>query len=286
MRLFYKGLLIAFVAAICNVGVAQVVDKPANPSPIVDLAGIIKNDSLVNALNAQLDTLSKQTKNQIVVVTVSDLGGLDAMQYATMLGNKWGIGGKDLNNGLVILIKPKNDKGEGDIGFATGYGLEGVLPDVECNRIENECIIPHFKDGDYAAGIKAAIDEIVPLVLKDYQENQLPATEAKSKKSGGGKGWIILAVIVGVIIILVILSRRNKKKTLATAQQPSQASQLKAEEPAQEQPKEEPAEEPEETDEDENPDDEESTVKPDEPKPYKYDYGGGKFGGGGASTKF
>ncbi len=176
-----------------GVGMAQVPEKPAQQAPIVDLAGIINNDSLVAALNAQLDSLSKKTQNQIVVVTVKDMGGLDPKEFATTLGQQWGIGGKALNNGFVIAVKPKDENGSGKIGFATGYGLEGVLPDVFCKRLQTEYMVPHFKEGDYAAGIKAAIDEIVPVVLNEYNEAQALAGDTKKKEGGTGNGWFIIA---------------------------------------------------------------------------------------------
>lgn len=279
---FFKTIFIALTLMIGNEGLAQVPECPANASPVVDMAGIINNDSLVNALNAQLDTLYKQTKNQIVVVTVNDMGGQDATMFAAELGRKWGVGGKELNNGVVIAVKPRNDKGSGEIGIATGYGVEGVLPDVWVKHLQNEYIVPLFKEGDYAGGIKTAIDKIVPVLLKEHKRIQDNKKNSDGKKKGGGNGWVILAVIAGVIALIVLLGRRRKKNQPSTPAQP-QASRLAGEENAQ--PDEEPEENPEE-EEPEEPEEEDDTPDPNAPKPYKYNYGGGDFGGGGASTKF
>ena len=286
MKLLNRIVLIALFALVCKGSLAQVPERPANASPVVDLAHIINNDSLVNALNAELDTLSKQTQNQIVVVTVDDLGGMDAKEFATQLGQKWGVGGKALNNGFVMLVKPRNDKGDGEIGFATGYGLEGVLPDVFCKRLQTEYMIPHFKDGDYAAGIKAAIAEIVPVVLDEYSKSQAQAraSEGSKKKGGTGNGWLYLAGILGLGALFVALRRRSKG---AIGAQAPQASQLASDDkPKTEEPEKKEELESDDTDntDDDTTDDE---SKPDEEeKPYKYEYGGGEFGGGGASTKF
>ena len=274
--------MIALFAMVCKVGLAQVPERPANAAPVVDLAGIIKNDSLVSALNVQLDSLSKQTQNQIVVVTVDDLGGLDGKEFATQLGNKWGIGGKQLSNGFVMVVKPRNDKGAGEIGFATGYGLEGALPDVFCRRLQDDYMVPYFKDGDYAGGIKAAIDEIVPVVLDDYSKSQSQAlaSEGSKKKGGTGNVWFIIAGIIGVVSLFKIMRRRSKG---ATGAQSPQTSQLASED----KPKTEKPEKPEEPESDDSDDEADDESKPtEEEKPYKYDYGGGEFGGGGASTKF
>jgi uncharacterized protein len=281
MKLIYRTIFIALVALLCNEGIAQVPEKPAQASPIVDLAGIIKNDSLVSELNAQLDSLSKQTQNQIVVVTVNDMGGLDPKEFATELGKSWGVGGNRLNNGFVMVVKPKDENGPGQIGFATGYGLEGALPDVFCKRLQADYMIPHFKEGDYAGGIKAAIDEIVPVVLDDYSnsQSQALASEGSKKKGGTGNGWLIFAVILGLVALVVTLRRRNKKNT-GVPQQP-QADKLTSEQ--EQNADEENVEKDEENDKDDNePDDDKHDNK--EPEPYKYGYGGGDFGGGGASS--
>lgn len=289
MKSLYKIALLFLISMMWNMTLAQVPEKPAQAAPVIDLAHIINNDSLTTALNAQLDSLSKKTQNQIVVVTVDDMGGLDGKEFATELGKKWGIGGKSLNNGFVMVVKPSNDKGAGEIGFATGYGLEGALPDVFCKRLQTEYMVPHFKDGDYAGGIKAAIDEIVPVVLNDYKQTQALATNTaeRAKKTGGGNGWLFIALAIGAIALLMFLRKRNKPAGIATEQpQPDQLSSNQEEpEPASE---EEEQEEVEETieEEDNNNDNKPGAANVNEPKPYKYGYGGGDFGGGGASTKF
>ncbi len=285
MKLICRTIVLALVAMVWNVGQAQIPEKPAQASPVVDLAGIIKNDSLMSALNAQLDSLSKKTQNQIVVVTVPDLGGLDPKEFATQLGQQWGIGGKALNNGFVMVVKPKTADSSGEIGFATGYGLEGVLPDVFCKRLQTEYMVPHFVDGDYAGGIKAAIDEIVPVVLDDYSKTQTQALASESKKKGGGgNGWFIIAIVLGVIALIVLMRRRSK----GSAPQQPQQSQLKSDnEP--EKKAEEPKKDKEEKEEEEKDNDDDDTEAPkpaNVEEPYKYKYGGGEFGGGGASTKF
>ena len=279
--------MIALVAMLCNMGMAQVPDKPANMTPIVDMAGIINNDSLVNALNTRLDSLSRRTTNQIVVVTVNDLGKLEANQFATQLGRKWGIGDKKSNNGVVILVKPRNDKGGGAVFIEPGPGLEGVLPDVKCRYITDSLMVPHFKDGDYASGIDEAVNYIEPIVLKEYEQTQAAASKSSNKEGGSGNGWWILGGIAAVIGGLSFLRKRNKKNL---PQQPANdndaetgamaatgaATALAAST----------QDEPEPDDENNDEDNEEEDNKPNEPEPYKYKYGGGDFGGAGAGAKF
>lgn len=279
--------MIALVAMLCNMGMAQVPDKPANMTPIVDMAGIINNDSLVNALNTRLDSLSRRTTNQIVVVTVNDLGKLETNQFATQLGKKWGIGDKKSNNGLIILVKPRNDKGSGAVFIEPGPGLEGALPDVKCRYIIDSLMVPHFKDGDYASGIDEAVNYIEPIVLEEYEQTQAAASKSSNKEGGSGNGWWFLGGIAAAIGGVTLLRKLNKK---SQPQQPANdsdaetgamaatgaASALAAS----------PQDELEPDDEDNDEDNEEEDNKPNEPEPYKYKYGGGDFGGAGAGAKF
>ena len=233
------------------------------------------------------------TKYQMVVVTVSDMDGMDAKEFATELGNKWGIGGKNLDNGLVVVVKPKNENGSGQVGFATGYALEGNFPDTYCKRLQEEFMLPHFKENDYAGGIKAAVDEIIPLLQQDYKENQATTSSTKAKKKGGGSGtgWFILAAIAAAIGLFTMLRKRGKPAANSQAQ--PQAAQQAVSQPQEQEPQEKPAQaagavagatlasaaKP--------------TTRASKPQPakkeeepYKYGYGGGSFGGGGASSSW
>ena len=290
MKLLNNTILFALVTLACNVSLAQVPEKPVQANPVVDLAGIIGNDSLMAALNTQLDSLSHQTQNQVVVVTVKDMGALTPNEFATELGNKWGVGGKALNNGLVIVVKPKTEDSPGQVGFATGHGLEGAFPDVFCKRLQEEYMIPHFKEGDYGMGIKAAIDEIEPVLRSEYKDEQKALMEKKSS-DGGGNGWFIIAIILGVIALFMLLRKRSKPATTAQQQVADAGNEVSlagdkkagagalAATAATAAPKEDT--EPEEVE--EEPEEAEKTEKP---EPYKYSYGGGTFGGGGASSSW
>src|SRR5690554_5381733 len=136
-------LVFLFVAALSLK--AEIPNRPNPPRLVNDFAGILKNNEAA-ALENKLSQFAKETSTQIVIVTVADLDDYDPGDYAVRLGEKWGVGQKNSNNGLVILVKPKTGNDLGRIFIATGYGLEGVLPDATVNGtiIDNE-IIPMFK---------------------------------------------------------------------------------------------------------------------------------------------
>jgi uncharacterized protein len=169
-----------------------------------DFARILTN-SQVNTLERALQTFNDSTSNQIVVVLVNNLGGADKAQYAYELGEKWGVGQQRFDNGVVVLIKPKTERERGEAFIATGYGMEGVLPDVICRRIVDEQMIPRFRESDYYGGIVAALEVIVPLAKGEYSE--------KLNRRGGVLGGIAVSFVMILIIFLTaVLAKRKGPK--------------------------------------------------------------------------
>lgn len=181
---------------------AQVPDKPTEKKLVWDNAGVLSPDQK-QQLEDSLEYFSRTTSNQIVVLTVNDLDGKEPAEYAQEVGEKWGVGHKESDNGVVILIKPKNDNGKGKAFIATGYGVEGALPDLLCNKIVENEMIPHFKDNKYADGIWAALDIIRPAMQGEFNTEEYVNDDA---------GDAILAIIVIMMIlcfIFVVMSSNN-----------------------------------------------------------------------------
>jgi uncharacterized protein len=101
--------------------------------------------------------LEMQTKHQFVVVTTSDLKGLDVADYTRCLGNAWGIGRKDVNDGVVFLVAPNERRTRIEVG----NGLGQDLTDAEASDILQRDVIPKFRAGDFPAGIEAGARAIV-----------------------------------------------------------------------------------------------------------------------------
>lgn len=175
---------------------------PQRPEParfVNDLAGVFQAgqaDSLENRLAAYSDS----TSTQIVVLTVADLEGADASSYATEVGETWGVGSADFDNGVVILVKPKNDNGSGEVFIATGYGLEGAVPDAYAKRIINEIMIPKFIENDYFAAVAGACDKIIRLA---------DGEEFVSSSSAGGEGGSMWIAVAFIVLILYLVFRRK-----------------------------------------------------------------------------
>lgn len=198
-------LLVAFVLGMSTMLSAQVPDKPNPPRLVNDLAGIFSPQQAA-VLEDSLARFAKKTSNQVTIVTVNDLVGMDAAQFAYEIGEKWGVGGKELNNGVVILVKPKTET-KGQAFIATGYGVEGVLPDAACSRIINNEMIPEFKRNDYYAGIVKALNVILPVLAKEYSIEEYQNEDLGAMMKG------FLLAIGGLTILCVIfylIDRDNK----------------------------------------------------------------------------
>lgn len=174
---------------------------PQRPEParfVNDFAGVF-HAAQADSLESRLAAYSDSTSTQIVVVTVSDLEGMDAASYATEIGESWGVGSSDFDNGAVILVKPKNDNGSGEVFIATGYGLEGAIPDAYAKRIINEIMIPNFIKDDYFAAVAGACDKIIRLA---------DGEEFVSSSSAGGEGGSMWIAVAFIVLILYLVFRR------------------------------------------------------------------------------
>lgn len=163
------------------------------PSQLVnDFTNTLTTDQR-QALENKLVAFNDSTSTQIAVVIVPSLGGRDIADYNIELGRAWGVGGKENNNGVVLLIA-KNDR---KLNITTGYGLEGALPDLTAKQIIDDIIRPNFKGEDYYRGIEEGTDAIIQAVKGEYTA---PKNYGKKGTGGGGK---FIFIIIAIILFLV-----------------------------------------------------------------------------------
>jgi uncharacterized protein len=162
MRLKTKFLilLLVFLVAGAAMSVAQV-NIPSRPvNHVVDLAGII-NPNVESNLNQYLLELEQKTTAQMVILTIKSLEGESLEDFSlTVAHDRWKLGQKGKDNGVLLLVSLQDRK----YRFEVGYGLEGALPDSLVGTIGRQFMVPYFKKGDYSTGIfsasLAAISEI------------------------------------------------------------------------------------------------------------------------------
>lgn len=171
---------------------------------VYDEVSVLTN-SEYKELNDYLIKVSNQTSNQIVIVIVGDLCGMDNAMYATDLGHKWEVGRKGKDNGIVILVKPTKTNGPRTTFIAVGYGLEGAIPDATAKLIVENEMNPRFKEGSIYEGLKAALNVLVPLAVGEFN---YVAYEKKAKKSSK-RFPSMLFLIIGVVILSKVMGARN-----------------------------------------------------------------------------
>ncbi|HBK53067.1 MAG TPA: methanol dehydrogenase, partial [Syntrophomonas wolfei] len=138
-------LLLSTASAIAAMDLPQ----PDRNFYCLDQADMLSEES-ENAIINTSKNLQQKTSAQIVVVTVPTIGEDAVLEdYSLELFRQWGIGDKEKNNGVLLLIAQKERKSRIEVG----YGLEGVLPDGKTGRIQDENLMPYFKNGQYDAGI-------------------------------------------------------------------------------------------------------------------------------------
>ncbi len=197
-----KKLLTILLLVLAFTGVSAqdcLLEKAPVPDLVQDYAGILsegEEQALRQALIAFNDTVS----NEILIVTVTDLCGYDKAKFTYTLGEKWGVGKKGKDNGIVIMVKPKEIDGRGDAFIATGRGLEGVLPDAIAKRIIENEMIPYFKQRDYYSGISSAAATAMEITAGEYSADEYVQPKLSLKK--------FMPFIFGIIAFIFIMSMK------------------------------------------------------------------------------
>ena len=194
-KITYIFLLVLFFGTLINqqgygqnASLESVIKNAPNPPKFVnDYAGILTQDQL-QALETKLYQFDDSTSTQVTVVLVRSLEGRDVADVALEIGRNWGVGGKKNNNGVVLLIAVEDRK----LNISPGYGLEKVLPDLTCQQIIKEIIVPNFKGNDYYRGIDEGTDAIIQASQGEYKA---PKSYGKKSPSGGKIFMLVLIVI-------------------------------------------------------------------------------------------
>lgn len=192
-------------------------DLPSLNEPVIDQANLL-SPAEKQAISQRILNLHNAGKGQIGVVIIPTTGQEDIFDYSMRVAEAWQLGSAKRDNGLLMTIAINDRR----IQILTGYGLEGVLPDIVAGRIINDKITPYFKQGQYAQGIDSGLAEIERILnldpeiaaqaadeLKERQEQAYQAQKA-SKATFSSVLFIIVAGVVGSMIF-------GRKLSAATA---------------------------------------------------------------------
>ncbi len=164
---------------------------------INDFAHILKPDT-VKKLSSILLELKRKTGVEFSVVTIKKLKNNDIFDYSVEMFEKWGIGEKGKDNGILFLV----DVGDKKLRIDTGYGMEGILPDGLLGRIRDKYIIPYFKKGEYNKGVLNGVMAIVSIITKSYHVNITGSFKPKPAKTKRGISLIDIILIIGMMLFI------------------------------------------------------------------------------------
>ena len=183
-------------------------EQKAPKTLVIDQADIL-SASQEKQLAQKLIQFNRETSNQILVVTVENLCGYDKAAFTYSLGEKWGVGQKGFDNGIVLMVKPHGKQGQRHTFIAIGYGLEGAIPDATSKRIVEAEMIPYFKNGDFNTGINNAAN-----ILMGLAKGEINA--ANYNESTKPKIPIFPLIFVLLIIFLTLFTsvKRAKKYSM------------------------------------------------------------------------
>lgn len=185
------------VKSVPNVQKADRTRFVSNPDGILSRKAVEHLDSICFSLK-------ERGIAEVAIVAVDDIKPQDTFSFAQSLASAWGVGDDELDNGLVVLLV----RDMREVRFHTGYGLEGVLPDALCVKIQQDYMLPSFRDEDYSRGMVKGV-EAIDAVLSG---GDLPRTDGEEEDTGA----MILAIIVTLLLVVVplaILFIAERKRT-------------------------------------------------------------------------
>jgi len=165
-RPFLWGLLLV-CASLSISGVAHAFSIPAHDGFLTDYTDVLSSNEK-QQLETLLSAYRTETSNEIAILLVDTLDGEAIADVAVEIGREWGLGRADVNNGILILAAI-DDR---EIFIATGYGLEGAMPDLLASQIIENEITPHFRNGDYFAGLQAGVSALEAAIGGEYEPTE------------------------------------------------------------------------------------------------------------------
>ncbi len=213
MNLRNKYLVLLVSICLCllvSASLAEIAipERPLNH--VVDLAGIIDAD-VEAGLNRYLLELEQKTTAQMIILTITSLEGESIEDVSLSIAHdRWKLGQKGKDNGLLLLVSLQDRK----YRFETGYGLEGLIPDSLAGSIGREYLVPYFRKGDYSTGITAAALAVINIIADDAgvviagMPKLRPRSGYTDRRTGRGKptlmgGILSILFIIGLIYMFI-----------------------------------------------------------------------------------
>ncbi len=213
LSVLFLAIIILTFAWGCLVIAQFTPTKPHSNTVVFDYAKMV-TDNDIREMQKIGEIIENKTKAQIVAVTVKDLSGMEIEDYAVKLFREWGIGDKNKNNGVLILVNEdsllKNQRGR--IRIEVGYGLEGAINDGKAGAILDDYAMTAFDDKNYSKGVKDTFMAVASEVAKEYNlDLQSAGLSNLQNYPVSDKSEIPLWLMIVIIIIILLIIRRKSK---------------------------------------------------------------------------
>jgi uncharacterized protein len=176
---------------------AAAIESPPLTGRVVDEANLLSPGTRAQ-LTERLAQHERETSNQLVIVTLKSLQGYEIEDYGYQLGRAWGIGQEKRNNGVLLIVAPNERK----VRIEVGYGLEGDLTDAQSHLIIQNAILPHFREGNFEAGIIEGTDAILGTLAGTYEPMAAsPAGQQHDAKLADALGLGFMSLIFGNLVL-------------------------------------------------------------------------------------
>lgn len=204
-RLFGSALApsVLLIGVLLDVAQATLPPKPADY--VLDEAGVFSAEAR-RSLSRELEQFERETSNQIVVAVIPRLPEGEALEdFTQRAAESWGVGRKGKDNGLVLFVFPDSRR----MRVEVGYGLEGAVPDALANNIINREMVPRFRAGDMAGGIRQGAEALMAASRGEYRGSGQTISEEAGAE---GFDWAPVIFFIVFATIVVISVRRNMER--------------------------------------------------------------------------
>jgi uncharacterized protein len=203
MNLRYKTIPLVLAVLFLFITLPAIAATPAPPAKptnyVVDLAGII-DPAQEQGLNNYLRELEEKTTAQLIVLTIQSLDGESIEGFSIETAEKWGLGQKGKDNGVLLTIALNERRYRMEVG----YGLEGLLPDSFVGSLGREYLAPYFKKGDYSRGVTLTTLAIIGRIAEDAEVEILGMPKVRANAAQTFKKPSLASSIISIIFIIIL----------------------------------------------------------------------------------
>jgi uncharacterized protein len=208
-------LLALLLALIVALPVLAAPTFPPLTGRIVDEANLLAADDR-RTLEAELQALEEKSSDQLVIYTARSLQGYEIEDFGYQLGRTWQIGQRGKDNGVVLIVAPKERK----VRIEVGRGLEPQLTDAMSRLIIENAILPAFRRGDFAAGIKAGVRDIRDVLLGDPEAVKARARASSKRENVPGISPALIMLIFFIAMALLMIQAQARQTAHPTRLDP------------------------------------------------------------------